>query len=269
MRRWSAAILVAMVTGACNGNSAVIPKGEEYEAAAMVLEAEGHGPVLCLGPILASLPPGCGGPPVRNWHWAKAPQKETQAGVTWADVNLRGTWDGHAFTVTAVLDHPPAAGTPSSGASSFPPACPTPEAIDPTASFEEWGDPGLQSDPDVAALWVTYEPRAVNVVVRPGAGARVKEDIRRTFPGPLCLVERDQKSRTELRTIQHRLTERLGSQFLSGAVDEVRGQVVVEVIVADPARQAELDREFSAGVVRLTGRLQPVSRNRPPHGGGG
>lgn len=265
-------LLLAVSLAACGDDDGVpdtapAPDAQEYEASGLVLENAAHGPELCLGAIASSLPPQCGGLPLRRWQWSMAPHRESTGGTTWAEVALRGTYDGRTFTVTEVLDavtSPPPRREPDSS-----PACPTPEVTDPGATTAEWDrTPGLDG-PEVAAVWMSHAPPAINVVVRPGTGAAVRAMIRRTYGGPLCLVERDQRPRAELDAIQHRLVERLKGGLLTAATDEVRGKVVATVVVVTPELRAEIDREFGAGTVELEGRLIPVSRSRPQPGGGG
>ena len=39
-----------------------------YQTTATVLQNRDHGPELCLGIVLTSFPPQCGGLPITNWH---------------------------------------------------------------------------------------------------------------------------------------------------------------------------------------------------------
>lgn len=71
----------------------------EVHALGTVLD-DGSGPQLCLGPIAASYPPQCAGPPVEGWDWEAVEGDETAAGVTWGVYAVWGDWDGETFTVT-------------------------------------------------------------------------------------------------------------------------------------------------------------------------
>ena len=53
-----------------------------YAAEAMVLESPEHGPELCLGGVLESLPPQCGGPDVIGWDWAAVEDEQSMNGTT-------------------------------------------------------------------------------------------------------------------------------------------------------------------------------------------
>lgn len=71
----------------------------EVRALGTVLD-DGSGPQLCLGPVAASYPPQCAGPPVEGWDWEALEGDETAAGVTWGVYAVWGDWDGETFTVT-------------------------------------------------------------------------------------------------------------------------------------------------------------------------
>ena len=66
-----------------------------------VLESPGHGPELC-GSVRDSLPPQCGGLPVRNWEWAAVTGAESLNGTTWGTWRVTGTLDRDAFVLTEV-----------------------------------------------------------------------------------------------------------------------------------------------------------------------
>ena len=74
---------------------------QRYAANATVLESPKHGPELCVGGVLTSLPPQCGGPPITNWDWDAVAGEESRGGTTWTQVYVEGTYDGERFTLTA------------------------------------------------------------------------------------------------------------------------------------------------------------------------
>jgi hypothetical protein len=55
---------------------------EEVTGVGTVVESPAHGPQLCLGAIMLSLPPQGGGPPITNWEWAAVTGNETLNGTT-------------------------------------------------------------------------------------------------------------------------------------------------------------------------------------------
>ena len=83
-----------------------------YEANTMVLEqteemANGaHGPALCLGGAMESLPPQCGDVLISNWDWDAVEGEERLSGSTWGDFHVVGTYDGETFTVTCCESRP-------------------------------------------------------------------------------------------------------------------------------------------------------------------
>src|SRR5258705_14025738 len=72
-----------------------------YTIDATVLQSGNDGPELCAGLIARSLPPQCGGFPLEQFRWEDVPTKRSVHGTTWADLHLVGTFDGHAFVLTA------------------------------------------------------------------------------------------------------------------------------------------------------------------------
>jgi hypothetical protein len=80
------------------GAGPALPTGEVL-GQGTVLD-DGDGIELCLGPIMESYPPQCGGIPVIGWDWATVDGSETEGDVTWGAYAVTGTYDGVSFTVT-------------------------------------------------------------------------------------------------------------------------------------------------------------------------
>jgi hypothetical protein len=78
----------------------------EYVAHATVLEDGGtfggapHGPQLCLGPVMTSLPVQCGGPDIPNWDWGRLDGWMKQGLTTDGFYTLHGVYVGGDFTLT-------------------------------------------------------------------------------------------------------------------------------------------------------------------------
>ena len=70
-----------------------------YRATATVLESQDHGPQLCLGVILDSYPPQCGGLDITNWDW-RALASERANETRWGEYVVVGTYDREAATFT-------------------------------------------------------------------------------------------------------------------------------------------------------------------------
>jgi hypothetical protein len=234
---------------------------QRYRTSTTILEGGGHGPQLCLGGIAESYPPQCGGPDVIGWSWDAVGDEESVSGTTWVTATVVGTYEGTRFTLT---EPPGPPGEPDAGYQpDFSPACENPEG-DPTMDRESFRQP---EDPDVAAVWVsgpesgTSADIVYSVVVRPGAADRVRELVRQHWDGLLCIVERDQPTRTELEALQSRThvespAAPIGGYFYA-FTDETRGVVVVACGIADEVSQAWVREHWGEHVV-LEGLLEPV-----------
>jgi hypothetical protein len=119
------AVTAGLVTASCDGgrgavrrpapSGAVMPRRDphqRYSINATVLENRDHGPELCAGFILQSLPPICGGPVVVGWDWTKINGARAVGDVRWGEFHLVGTWDGSRFTPTEPPAASPLRGTP-------------------------------------------------------------------------------------------------------------------------------------------------------------
>lgn len=241
------------------------PVTAEYEADGLVLEDATHGPELCLGGIRASDPPQCDGIRLVGWTWDAVADEQRHAGTTWASAQVRGRYDGARFTLTA----PPGPVTTTVEPPRMPdlsPACTQPEVVDPSHGVGEWEEvaQGLRRlVPELVAGWVSNEPFVGSLVVRPGATERTRRTVRRSYGGPLCLVERDQRTAAELQAIHHDLLRRFGDEVLLSSADERRGVVELTLVVVTPGLQRALDDEYGEGVVELRGRLRPVGADPP------
>ncbi|HVL80741.1 MAG TPA: hypothetical protein VM840_04015 [Actinomycetota bacterium] len=234
-----------------------------YEWSGTVIEAPGREPNLCVGGVMESLPPQCGGLQVRGWTWDGLPGVESQGGTTWGDAYVRGTYDGDSFTLVAPPEPPRPVGDPPPEVD-LRPACEDPQAVDPQATG--WRGVPHEDVPGLAALWVTDPrggegPYVVSAIVRPGSRSEAERVLRSSWRGHLCVVERDQPLYSHLLQVQERAVpflRQLGETPWVGSPDQRRGVVVVTVTVAHAELQARLDEEFGAGVVELRGVLQPV-----------
>lgn len=251
--------------------------GRIYEANAMVLEEGSHGPKLCLGGVLTSLPPQCGDVPIANWDWEAVEGEEAAGGAIWGKYHVAGSFDGQTFTVSEVRpyeDDRAAAGSDPDLAS----PCPTPtggwrELEHATQADVQPADSYAASQPDYVSSWITQldpttlelGPVIFNAVFTDGA-KRHEAGIRKVWSGPLCVVARDGPSARELRRIRREAEASLpalGLRMLWSQGPSVPGvEPVIEIGVgvdADGQGQAGLDARFGAGVVRLTSALRPAS----------
>jgi hypothetical protein len=67
---------------------------------------EGDGPPeLCLGMVLDSYPPQCGGLEIAGWDW-DAVEAESARDTTWGSYEVEGSWDGETFRVSEATGAP-------------------------------------------------------------------------------------------------------------------------------------------------------------------
>jgi hypothetical protein len=240
-----------LVGGAGCGNSAAAPdlaqqRGDarRYEGSFTVLESPSHGPELCAN-VNASLPPQCGGVPIRNWKWETVNNEESRNGTTWGAWHVVGTYRDGAFTLT----EPPAPPRqPPEVAHVFAPACDHPDVVDASAGEASWESATQDRDPlavdELVTMWVagsggTSDHFVVNVIVRPGGAGAATSAIRARYAGALCVVEKDLPPESRLRAVQAEMMDEeardaLG-QVQSAAADPARGAVVAQVWVVDEA----------------------------------
>jgi hypothetical protein len=242
-----------------------------YEADAFVLESERHGPMLCLGGMLTSLPPQCGNVPVVNWDWDAVGGEERLDGTTWGAYHVVGTFDGETFAVVRTGPYE-ATWRPEPVYES---PCPEPEGgwvADPdrhSQNEDSRADAYARSQPDYVVSFVDHfgeEPTewspVVFVAVFTGGSERHEAEIRKVWNGPLCVVERDTATDRELRRIRREAEAslpELGLQMVGSSTEGVPPRVVIDV-VADPggAGQAGFDARFGPGIVQLFPLLRPV-----------
>jgi hypothetical protein len=245
-----------------------------YEGDGTVLEAKDHGPELCLGGVLASLPPQCGGVPLLGWDWHSVDGEERVGGTTWGSYHVVGRYDGETFTVTDVGPYEEASGSFGTNPD-FSSPCPTPpegwEALeDVTQEEAQPVHAYARRQPDYVTSWnehlhpaeAEFGPVVVNVVFTDDA-ERHEADIREFWKGPLCVTERVGPTARELAQIREEAEATLpalGLEMLWSA--EAGVDSVIEIgVVADAGGngQATFDSRYGPGVVRLFPALRPVS----------
>lgn len=250
------------------------PEKTVYEATGTVLQEDGSEPELCLGVLLDSLPPQCGGPRIAGWDWEDVEGEQAASGTTWGDFHVSGTFDGKVFTVletgppqpSGAADHPIGSG------------CPEP------AGGWEIPDPSKASDrdrievmraarrsPDFSGLWIDYigtpsessdsdNDYVLNVAFT-GDLQRHEADIREIWGGALCVVG-SERTLDELRLIQEELTGRVGQEMglevLYASSSENRNVVEIGVTVATEEALRAIEERYGEGVVEVDARLRPI-----------
>jgi hypothetical protein len=246
-----------------------------YRGVGTVLESTGvvgtaHGAQLCLGIVLASYPPQCGGPDIAGWDWSAAEGEQSAGGTTWGRYVVTGTFDGSTLTVT----WPPRRATAEDDASRARPApsfrtrCRAPAG--------GWirrgqGDPNwnailgtaavryLNRTGDLGGYWVdqTKDRTIVNVrVVRNVATHRV--ELRRRFRGNLCVTQRGWSERALLRVLNQAIAAVPPAGRLGGGTDIVDSHVDIDVVLDTGKLQRTFDARFGRGVVRVRSALRRV-----------
>lgn len=253
---WRSLVLpMVLALGACSTQHAarVQPR---YEADLTVLEGGGHGPQLC-GYVNTSMPPQCSGPDVRGWDWNKT-HHEAQGGVLWGDYHVVGTWDGSRFTLT---EPPGSPGPQPTQVADFSSPCPAPpggwRAVDPAKATQDAQQAAIdraKTAKEYAGAWIDQGPGVLNLMFTGDLTGR-EAWIRQVWGGGLC-VSGAAHSDKELSTIQSRL-EREQPGFVAIGASVRENRVDLMVWVATPEKQHELDAEFGAGLVALSGMLRP------------
>jgi hypothetical protein len=243
-----------------------------YEANGMVLDEKTRGPELCLGGILTSLPPQCGGVPITDWDWQAVEGEETMGGATWGSYHVVGTYDGETFRVTAVG---PFENDQAETDTDFATPCPEPPSgwtgLDHATQNDDAGAHAYaRSQPDYVTSWVThlepakleFGPVIVNVVFT-GDAERHEAEIEKVWDGPLCVIERDVPSAHALARIRKEVEaglDELGLRMLWSQGPGVEPVIEIGVIVdVEGTAQAALDARYGPGVVRLVPALRPLS----------
>lgn len=246
---------------------------------------DGDGPELCLGGVLESYPPQCGGPRLVGWDWDQVEGEVRASGTTWGDYVVIGTYDGERFTLTRrpvgrdEYDGPRP--RPLHGDEELETPCPEPPGgwrpVDPERTTESalqqvaraadrldgfadlWWDQSVNpayDDPDSAEReYAMNDPAKLVVNVRVVGDAQAAEaELREVWGGALCVTEA-RRTREELRDIQQALADTPGLLFSEPGRDVVDIQVVHD----DGSLQRRLDERYGAGVVRVRSALTPLA----------
>lgn len=273
----------ASITSAGNGGSPDPPPatGEtRYTATSTVLESPDHGPQLCLGIVLESYPPQCGGPDVIGWDWHAVDGEEAANGTTWGTYTVVGTWDGEALTLTEPAAPPEQPDPSTDDRERLSTPCPEPDGgwrvVDESMTSREAMDAAIEharSQRSSGGVWLDQsinpafdeepidEARA-NDPARTVLNLSFTEDldrheaaIRELWGGPLCVSEAT-ISAIELAEIRAEVEAEVDDLLFSSA-DEVHGHVEIGVPVDDGLQQ-RFDERYGAGVVEVRAQLRPV-----------
>lgn len=292
------AALLASCAGAPSGPSAPtsvpdvgsLPGVQTASYPATVLD-DGDGPELCVGPMLTSYPPQCGGPALVGWDWADWQGHFTEAsGVRWGSFWVAGHYDAEADSVTLAQAKPAEEyAWPDAGADSvdFTTPCLAPaggwQVLDPARTTQQTLDQVLAAAAALegyAGAWVDQSPNPLSekepttgeemleqelamndpalliVNVRTTGDIATAETALRAHWGGMLCVSAAAHSEADLLGIQQELT--LAGVFMSWA-DATTGKVHVSVLFDDGTLQRELDERHGAGLVAVESALAPWS----------
>ncbi|MEZ5181419.1 MAG: hypothetical protein R2702_06040 [Acidimicrobiales bacterium] len=305
MRTVAAAILMGSlslgVLGGCGSDPTAVrahdgaspayayPGGaQEYETTQIVLSNPEHGPELCAGGVLLMLPPQCGGPAVDGWDWDAVGGFEETSGTRWGTYELRGTFEGERFTLTAAPkavdpDGADDARDLTADRPGIPCAEPAGGWIDPSLGPIDDGEPlvaAARAEPDFGEVRIVdldehrgddeFQDLAkvVFVVTFTGDLDRHETELRAIWPGPLCVAPAG-RTGAELDAAQDRLmadvrdealTELAGASQLDplSAGQQADGALHVSVLVADEGLAERLTERYGVPI-EVTPALRPVS----------
>jgi hypothetical protein len=240
-----------------------------------VLENRSHGPMICLGVMLMSLPPQCGDVPIANWRWDEVKGEKRLRGAISGGYRLVGRYDGEIFTVTEIGDFNESSRPREPTYPELTSPCPEPAGGWPGLEHLTQEEAGAvhtyaRSQPEYVSSWVThlepekleFSPVLVNVFFTKNA-ARHEKELRNLWDGPLCVVERDVRTAREASRIRREVEgslDELGLQMLWSSGPDAEPIVQIGV-VADPGgkAQATLDERYGPGLVQLYPALREIS----------
>lgn len=227
---------------------------------------------LCLGAVLTSYPPQCGGPTLAGeFSWDEV-ESEQQDGVRWTDISYYGVGhfdrDSGTFTLTRPLsaDPPEGLALPEQEAPSFPQLCEDPfrggdeNYEDPDLSIQNTFQEQLDQLPGYVESWVSDGERMFNVIVT-GDAEEAHATLREVWPGGLCVEQRDAPTAADVNAASEALGKHRDELQLQGWGGQ--GTLDVSVLIADEATVTRIHEVVQPWLtpeqVRITGDLQPLT----------
>jgi hypothetical protein len=244
---------------------------------------DGDGAELCLGGVMDSLPPQCGGPSLVGWEWADHQGEfESANGVRWGDFVVTGTFDGTSVTPSDVVPADEFEEQDDSAefdGDSFATPCPEPDGgwrvLDPALTTEEslqttmmraeqldgysesWLDQSINpawddGQIDAGDEELLNDPALLVINVRVTHDPEGAEaELRKVWGGSLC-VSTAQHTDKELRGIQEEVNDLPG--MLGSAPDDDRVELMVTY--DDGSYQAWADATYGEGTVLVYSALR-------------
>lgn len=250
---------------------------------------DGDGAELCLGGVMDSLPPQCGGPALVGWKWEDHDGDfESSSGVRWGDFLVTGSFDGTSVTPSEVVpadEFEEPADSAGLGDDEFATPCPEPAGgwvpVDPATTTQEtfqatmqtaqqldgyadsWIDQSINpasdlDDPSLEDTGKFNDPKLLIINVRVTHDPEAAEaELRKGWGGALC-VSTAQHTDKELRRIQDEVSDVAG-MLGSGADDD---RVELMVTYDDGSYQAWADATYGEGMVAVTSALRDAPLQR-------
>lgn len=245
---------------------------ERYAAAATVIQVGDAPAELCLGGVMESYPPQCGGPELVGLDWDQVPFAESASGTTWATGWFVISYDGTRATLLETPSTQPPAGleVPQPADPEFPALCEDPyrggdeDALD-ADSPQFWTaaealTTAAQELPGFVTMYVSDGSSAYNVIVTSDAEA-AHAALREVWPGFLCVAQRDLPTAADVAAAQRALTPESVSGLL-GSGSGADGVLDVWVVLDDDATRAAVEAAVGTWLtqdqVRLTPALVPL-----------
>ncbi|MFC7485323.1 hypothetical protein [Knoellia pratensis] len=248
----------------------------EVVAHGMLMQKKAGGPVeLCIGGVLDSYPPQCGGPTIEGEFSWDALEPERSEGITWTNDSVWavGRFDPKAgptgtFALTQPVRTTAPAGMPQPSPSGrdFPQLCKDPYA---GGGSKSAGGPEADTNPltnllptldGYAASWVSDGSSLFNVLVT-GDAATAHREIRKVWKGGLCVEQRDVPTEADINAAQETLGKEgndLGILTSGGSV----GSLEVDATFVDAAMRARIlaivEPWLTPDQVRITSLIQPL-----------
>ena len=259
-----------------------------YARSATLIQQGDEEPQLCLGMVLQSLPPQCGGPVLVGLDWDDVADAETVGGVTFGSGWVVGTFDGETFTLTQPVSTDPPAGAqlPTDEWTPPPALCEDPyrggtEGGYATETFPEGevlGPDGQSAAsllqeramalPGYVELFVSDGHSEMNVLLTEGSDVEAAHaSLREVWSGWLCVEAKDVLSNAEGQAASQALSDGNDSSNSLGLLmfnaDTVDGTFSVEVVLDDPATVATIHEILAPwyfpGQILIDSALKPLA----------
>lgn len=224
-----------------------------YTGTSIVLQLKGGPAYLCLGAVLASLPPaGCGGVILRGVDARSLPTAHVYSNGTVDTGLLRvvGSWDGRTLTPTrSIVKAAPVKQKPYVPLGA---ACTRPGgATEPDANGEERAESAADAAPDVSYLYVSgHHGRVLNAAFTRDL-ARHRAALRKLYSGPICVV-RGRRTAQALTALSNRIGRDLKLLGRHGIIVFEWGpdldRMSMDVAVADPTVRQYIHHRYGSFV---------------------